>query len=61
MISALQTVYRALVQWAVCPRWPVVDQDAPMTLRFASDPERTRPRYRLPDIALSALREVRRG
>lgn len=61
MILTLQKVYRAPVEGAVCPYWPVVDQDAPMTLRFASDPERTRPRYSLPDIALSALREVRRG
>lgn len=48
MISAPRNVHRAPVQWAVCPYWPVVDPDAPMTLRFASDPERTRPRYRLP-------------
>lgn len=61
MISAPQNVYRAPVQWAVCPYWPVVDQDAPMTLRFASDTELTRQRYRLPDIALPALREARRG
>jgi len=47
-------VYRAPVEWAKDPAWPMTDPDASVSLSF--DAERTVPKFRIPASFFSESR-----